>query len=83
METESHKESSEFRHCVLARTQQNKKKNNTMREGLEYSSDIDFTCGANSSKYQIPRKDSTHQMQDGPMDEGLNDQCERNEVSPD
>ena len=43
METETPEESSELGHCVLTRTQQNKKKNSTMREGPEYSSDNDFT----------------------------------------
>ena len=36
METETPEESSEFRHCVLARTQQNNKTNRTIRGGLEY-----------------------------------------------
>ena len=42
MEAETPEESSEFRYCVLASTQQNTEKNNTKKEGLEYSSDIDF-----------------------------------------
>ena len=34
METKTPEESSEFGHCILARKQQNKKKNSTTREGL-------------------------------------------------
>ena len=79
-------ESSKLGHCVLARTQQNAAKKSTTREGPEYSTDNDFTWGANSSKYQITRKDSKSKrmtLQDGRMDEGLNDQAERNEEPPD
>ena len=36
MEMETPEESSEFGHCVLARTQQNNKTNRTIRGGLEY-----------------------------------------------
>ena len=43
METETTEESSKFRHCVLASTQQNPAKFSTKKKGPEYSSDIDFT----------------------------------------
>ena len=42
METETNEDSSKFRRCVLASTQQNAEKNSTKQEGPEYSSDIDF-----------------------------------------
>ena len=81
METETTEKSSEFRHCVLARTQQKKKKNSTTRRSFEYANDNDAYRGVKTSKYQLPRKDITSQTHD--ISGWTNDPAERNEEPPD
>ena len=66
METEITEESSKFRHCVLASTQQHPAKISTKREGPKLSRGIDFTWRSSSSTYQIHYKDSNIQTHDAP-----------------
>ena len=66
IETETIEESSESRHCVLARTQENPAKISTRKKGLEYSNDTDWTWRSSSRTYQIHYKDSTSQTHDAP-----------------
>ena len=79
METETPEEISEFRHCVLARTQQNNKTNRTTRRTFEYTNDKYAYTGVKTNKYQAKRT----MIQDGRTDEGTNDPAERNEEPPD
>ena len=86
METEPTEESSEFRHCVLARAQQNTEKIVQRRRvpnivvTLISSEEL---AAANTRFFTKITQAKRMTLQDGRMDEGPPDQAERNEEPPD